>query len=247
MHKILKLFLVTTCIFLAIGNIKITTAPVKWVDTLEFFHSHQDVFVYFCESTSTECISFQKSLEAAVKESREQDWNFRVFYVNTAYWKGSAEGKKLLAEYEVDTVPKLIYLDKEQGTLEYDVLKLSDEELSDLFQSKLPTSIFYNSEKDLYQILFVNLLILCFFLLQGKRISHGMLLLVLSQFVLTRMCMEVYFNNLLAVSQEVYNDSPEIYRLFLYNLGTAAISFLYFFIRLMINSFGREKGDTESC
>ena len=78
-----------------------------------------------------------------------------------------------MAEYEVDTVPKLIYLDKEQGTLEYDVLKLSDEELSDLFQSKLPTSIFYNSEKDLYQILFVNLLILCFFLLQGKRISHG--------------------------------------------------------------------------
>ena len=247
MHKILKLFLVTTYIFFIIWNIKVTTAPVKGVDTLEFFHSHQDVFVYFGESTSTECISFQESLEAAVRKNREQDWNFRVFYVNTAYWKGSAKGKKLLAEYQVDTVPKLIYLDKEQGTLEYDVLKLSDEELSDLFQSKLPTSIFYNSEKDLSQILFVNLLILCFFLLQGKRISHGMLLLVLSQFVLTRMCMEVYFNNLLAVSQEVYNDSPEIYRLFLYNLGTTAISFLYFFIRLMINSFGREKGDTESC
>ena len=247
MHKIIKILLVAICSILVIGNVKINTSPITGIKTLDFFHSHQDVFIYFGKPTCPECISFQKSLEAAVKESRERDWNFRVFYVNTAYWKGSAEGRKLLAEYEVDTVPKLIYLDKEQGTLEYDVLNLSDEELSDLFQSKLPTSIFYNSEKDLYQILFVNLLILCFFLLQGKRISHGMLLLVLSQFVLTRMCMEVYFNNLLAVSQEVYNDSPEIYRLFLYNLGTAAISFLYFFIRLMINSFGREKGDTESC
>ncbi len=99
------------------------------------------------------------------------------------------------------------------------------------------------SEKALYQILLINLLILLFFLAKGRQISHGMLLLVIAQFVLTHLCMEVYFNNLLAVSQEVYNDTPEIDRLLFCNLGVAAASFLYFFIRLMINSFGRNKGD----
>lgn len=99
------------------------------------------------------------------------------------------------------------------------------------------------SEKALYQILLINLLILLFFLAKGRQISHGMLLLVIAQFVLARLGMEVYFNNLLAVSQEVYNDTPEIDRLFLCNLGVTAASFLYFFIRLMINSFGRNKGD----
>ena len=99
------------------------------------------------------------------------------------------------------------------------------------------------SAKALYQILLINLLILLFFLAKGRQISHGMLLLVIAQFVLTHLCMEVYFNNLLAVSQEVYNDTPEIDRLFFCNLGVAAASFLYFFIRLMINSFGRNKGD----
>ena len=99
------------------------------------------------------------------------------------------------------------------------------------------------SEKALYQILLINLLILLFFLAKGRQISHGLLLLVIAQFALARLGMEVYFNNLLAVSQEVYNDTPEIYRLFLCNLGVTAASFLYFFIRLMINSFGRNKGD----
>lgn len=75
------------------------------------------------------------------------------------------------------------------------------------------------SAKALYQILLINLLILLFFLAKGRQISHGMLLLVIAQFVLTHLCMEVYFNNLLAVSQEVYNDTPEIDRLFFFAIS----------------------------
>lgn len=190
-----KLSLIILYILFLLGALVFINAPIQGIKDLRFFAENQNVVVYFGRPDCISCVKFEKELKSYIRDIRNYQPNFKVYYFNTAYWRGKDEG--VLERYGIQTVPQLMYLDgKEQDKLpEYVLCNPEEDSLKtlDFLKSCMNSSSFYKNELNLFLFVLASSLILLTLFLKGRHISEYDIPLLLLQLVLGYGTFYTYF------------------------------------------------------
>lgn len=89
------------------------------IDNLDIFNSLSDEIVYFGRPTCKECREFETIINKRLKS-----YNISIYYLNTDYWRDKSEIKEVYEKYQVNDVPKLIYV---HSSSEYEAIDSVEE------------------------------------------------------------------------------------------------------------------------